>query len=193
MCPKVFLPKRGNFSGIFNYYRTIGRHSEIFNETSSSSYDPLHPPSCIFDGNVASEFWSESSENYGQWFTLGFPQMDVLISDYTIYSQTGINCYPKFWNFSISNDNIQWHYVHEIESDILEPNNSVVFHLDHPIVGRYFRWTNKEISGCNDNTINRFYINEVEIFGNIAPFLNIKCSIPLKQPKLIPFIMLMYS
>ena len=190
MCPKVvFSPKNGNFSGIFNYYRTIGRHSEIHLETSSPDYQ--YSPFCIIDGNVESEFWSESSDVHGQWFTLGLLQRDVLISDYTIYSQTGINCYPKSWNFSISNDNKQWHFVHEIgESDILKPNNSVVFHLDHPIVGRYFRWTNKAISGCNSHS---FYINEVEIFGNISPFLNIKCSLPLKQPKLIPFIILMYS
>ena len=107
-------------------------------------------------------------------FQLHSQKKPVVVSHYTLMSQTGSNCFPYSWDFSFSNDNENWTKIHEVRgSDILKPPTSIVFELPHPIIGKYFAWFNRGTNNCGTTN---FYINELELFGNIAPFFEYQCT-----------------
>ena len=179
----IFLPK-DLYKGIISYYLKKGKRSSILIFAESNS---LYPVEWVIDRNVGSHWGSPSSSDFGQSLYLSIEKRPILVSSYSMISQTGQNYYPRSWDFSVSNDNETWIPSHSVNnSDILEPNKAVLFKLEHPIIAKYFKWTNRGISGHNSYA---FYINEIEIFGSLNPFREPTCR--TKQQKTYHLILLM--
>ena len=125
----VFLPKN-LYKGIINYYLKKGKRSSILLFAGfSSEYVVVR----AIDRDVSSHWGSPVSNNFGQSLYLSIERKPILVSSYSMMSQTGSNCYPRSWNFSVSNDNETWVESHSVNnSDVLEPNTPVLFKLEHP-------------------------------------------------------------
>ena len=162
----IFLPSRGLLNGILRYYVKHGRRSEIklYGETLNGwGIDKL------IDGILGSQYGSYESNTFDQSFYLSVNKRQILLYGYTLYSQTGANCYPKSWDFYVSNDNETWNLTHfERNNNILEPKEPKFFSLEYPIAAKYMKWTNKGVSNCKN--LPSMYLNEIEIFGRFSPF-----------------------
>ena len=164
---KQFPLSRGVNKGIINYYMKNNMESSVFLEATESrgSYDKAY----IIDQGMSKHYGSVPNESYGQYFTLGINK-NVLISAYSLCSTSGAKCSLLSWDFSVSNDNINWTVVEtHINNTILLSGEMISFVIDKPITAKYFKWTNRGINGCQDTPM---YIYEAEIFGIIDPFIN---------------------
>ena len=170
----IFSPKNGNLTGMISLLLEKGRKS--FFQIDATEINPEYDYYIerIYDRKPGTHYGSIQSESLGQYVNITFSQQPVLVTAYTLYSQTGSNCYPTSWDFAVSNDNTNWTIVDkQRDTNILEPDSAIVFTLENPVIARYFSWINKGIDKCKHYA---FYLNEIELFGNLSPLRGFLCS-----------------
>ena len=88
----VFKPSIGNLSGMITHLIQRGRKEFVqFNATEHTEYFTLDR---IWDRDSGTHYGSKVSSTFGQFVSVTFSKTPVVVSHYTLLSQTGDNCYP---------------------------------------------------------------------------------------------------
>ena len=124
------------------------------------------------DGNVSTRYGS-SGKSLGDYFQLSFPSAAIFITGYSLQYINTVDtghCHLKTFEFSGSNDNIQFDLLDNPQNSlILGDNQSHIFPINSTkqSIYQHFKITNKALNGCEQNII---HISEIDIFGKVYQF-----------------------
>ena len=122
-----------HINGILHFFR---RKNNFKTVKISASDEGGNSYMNVFDGVPGTEYWSGKNDTYGQWVSIAF-ENNILLTSYSLYSQTGSNCYPKSFEVQSSIDGENWIKIDEyINYKILQPNSFVNLKIKQPIVSK---------------------------------------------------------
>ena len=169
-----FATSAGANRGYITYLAVTNQLNKIIldgTESRSSLGSVNYNIEYAIDGDVNTRYGS-SGKSVGDYFQLSFPAA-IFITGYSLqYINTvdSTTCYLKTFEFSGSNDNIEFDLLdNPQDSLILSDNKPHIFHINETKqnIYKHFKITNKGLNGCGQNII---HISEIDIFGKVYQF-----------------------
>ena len=165
--PLSFPYTDGTLDGFFSKFYSLGATNVLF----STSIFPLHYDNYTvdkcFDRNLTS--FCHTVLNDQNFLLIEFKSYPFLLSGYGFQHRHAEGHFPKKWVFEVSNDNVIYHSVHEVnDSDNTHCTIGLIrtfqVQLNKPF--RYFRFS---LTGPGCTNLQQFDLAEFELFGTLYP------------------------
>ena len=181
----------GDFNGVIHSY-SISKVPQLkFNYTTS--YD-VYTFDNIFDYNVSNlkhycSIATNDSFKDPPFIQIEFPRNELIINEYSLSSHYTQNLYLQSWNFSASQNEVDWDILHSIQNSSDLISSSVGRFLVNDSNKRY-RYFKLQMTGPTLSGDKMLRIDNIELFGILYTWCTcfIKKTVISLQPCVLIFL-----
>ena len=180
----MFFPvKENKFSGLLRSFSSRG-YPKI--ELLPSSSATTHPSKNVlnFENNIS--HWVSGNEGLNAHFDVKIVSGVLRITNYTIRSHYGSDCYMRAWTFEASNDNFSYTMLdNRPQNDDLNCSGVVQYHVNQENnYYQYFR-IRQTVKTIADSTMR---LSGIDFYGEFLPFRTKTCKCSKNQHSLLALI-----
>lgn len=166
---KLFLYRKKNFEGIFNYFQSNGNFEKFVNITASSTLSPERSQNNVILHNDTSK-WFASQDQQNSWICFDFKENKVNLTNYVLKSYDADDeQHPKNWIIEGSNDNKNWDKIDEkINCDSLCGKSRIYAFSVQDNNDDEFRYIRMRQTGPTMKGKDFLLIDSIEFYGELV-------------------------